>query len=333
MGCVYDYNDLANDFETCNFRWSSRTGLFQKWRFKILCQKRFQARQVLRTASRARKVLKSLELPDCNNVHLKRSSKTFDQGGHYGVELPAINTLRQMEATIAALKSEGVYCTRFNETHGSHLLSDAEISDMLQICNENSYGVLFGIGPRPEYDVNSSFYRTKFGLEMGRQLNNNEIFAQALDEVFRLCDLGVRGIIVYDIGLMRIVSELRATGKLPSGLVIKTSSHCMVTNAPIAKIFEDNGADSITTAHDLSISMLQSIREYTTDLVLDIPTDVYLTKGGFIRWFELAEFVQVASPVFLKMGASVQTDPYEAVKPEASIDRVASYSSRSGVSI
>ncbi|MFN3249404.1 U32 family peptidase [Roseibium album] len=277
---------------------------------------------VKRSASEARAKLSGLGLPESDREPLVLSARTFELGGHYGVEMPAINSFQQMEATISALKLEGVYCTRFNETHGSHLLSDSEISDMIGICRENEYGILVGVGPRPEYDINSSFYRTQFGLEMGRQLNNNEIFAQALEEVFRLCELGCRGIIIYDVGLMRVVKELRDAGGLPRRLVLKTSSHCMATNAPIARIFHENGADSITTAHDLSLSMLQSMRTYVPELVLDVPTDVYRTKGGFIRWFDLAELVQVASPVFLKMGASIQSDPYDAVKPEASLDRV-----------
>lgn len=276
----------------------------------------------VRTVTRGANMLERMGLPPHDRLPLRLSGRQFSKGGHYGVEIPAINSFKQLDATIRALHTEGVYCTRFNETHGSHLLCESELKDMLQICRENGYGIVVGLGPRPEYDVKASFYRTPFGLEMGRQLNNHDALAQAVDEAFRLCELGCRGLTIYDIGVLKVLNELRRSGDLPADVKFKTSSHCMPTNAPISSIFETLGADSITTAHDLSLPVLQAMRHAAPNTVLDIPTDVYKTKGGYIRWFELAEMVQIASPMFLKMGASIQRDPYDAVKAEASIDRV-----------
>lgn len=277
---------------------------------------------VKRSAGRARDILKDSGIPYSDDIPLTASTRQFSAGGHYGVEIPAINSFKQLEATIRLLKSEGVYCTRFDETHGSFLLSDSEVKEMLAICKEHRYGFLFGIGPRPEYDVKASFYRTPFGLEMGRQLNNHDAFAQAVDEALRLCELGCRGLTIYDIGLLKVLSELRNKKYLPSEVVFKTSSHCMPTNAPLAQLFADCGANSITTAHDLGIAVLHEMHRYAPEVILDIPTDVYKSKGGYIRWFELSEMVQVASPMFLKMGASVQEHPYDSIKPEAALDRV-----------
>jgi hypothetical protein len=277
---------------------------------------------VTRSASRAREILKENGIPYGDDIPLTASSKQFAAGGHYGVEIPAINSFNQLEATVRLLKSEGVYCTRFDETHGSFLLSDSEIKEMLAICREHRYGFLFGLGPRPEYDVKASFYRTPFGLEMGRQLNNHDAFAQAVDEALRLCELGCRGLTIYDIGLLKVLSELREKKYLPSDVIFKTSSHCMPTNAPMAKLFAECGANSITTAHDLGLPVLHAMRAFVPDVILDIPTDVYKSKGGYIRWFELSEMVQVGAPMFLKMGASVQEHPYDSIKPEAALDRV-----------
>jgi hypothetical protein len=277
---------------------------------------------ILRSASRGRTALADLGYAAGDEEPLRASGTTFRGGGHYGVEIPAINTFRQLEATVAALKDQGVYCTRFDETHGSFLLSNAEIGDMLALCRENGYGLLVGLGPRPEYDVKATFYRTEFGMEQGRQLNNSDAFAQCIDEAFRLCDLGCRGVTVYDVGVLKVLGQLRASGKLPADLVLKTSSHCMATNAPLAALFAACGADAITTAHDLGLPVLQAMRVAAPGTALDIPTDVYKSKGGFIRWFELGEMVQIAAPMFLKMGASVQNHPYDSVKPEAAAERV-----------
>lgn len=270
-----------------------------------------------RSSQKARDLLEKYDLPFTDELDLSKSDQRFDGGGAYGVEVPAINSFDQLKDTVAAFEAEGVYCTRFDETHGSFLLCDSEIKDMLQLCREKSLGILFGIGPRPEYDVKASFYRTPFGLEMGRQLNNHDAFAQGVEEAFRLCALGCTGITVYDIGLMKVLDKFRDDGLLPKELVLKTSSHCMATNAVIGQIFADCGADSITTAHDLTLPVLQEIRRVSPRLVLDVPTDVYRTKGGYVRWYELSEMVQVCSPMMLKMGASVQEHPYSEVGSEA----------------
>jgi hypothetical protein len=96
----------------------------------------------------------------------------------------------------------------------------------------------------------------------------------------------------------------------------------MVTNPFIAQVFRENGADSITTMHDLGLPVLHEMRRLNKGLCLDVPIDVYKTKGGYIRFYELAEIVQVASPVMLKMGASAQDSPYEFLKEQMVRERV-----------
>ncbi len=260
--------------------------------------------------------------PVSDGEELEISAEEFDGGGQYGVEIPVVNSLAELERLVKQLTSYGLYVTRFNETRGSFLLSDSELAEMLQLCRENEYGMLISIGPRPEYDVKASFYRTQFGLEMGRKINNSDAFRACVEEVLRLADLGCRGIIVYDIGVLRVLDEMRREGVLPTDMVFKTSSHCMPTNPFIGRIFAENGADSITLAHDLGLPMIHQMRRLNPGLVLDVPTDVYKAKGGFIRFYELAEIVQVAAPVMLKMGASVQAHPYDRLSEGSTKERV-----------
>lgn len=259
--------------------------------------------------ARATAWLRDHALPYSDSVEMTESVGEFPNGGRYGVEIPAVNTLPMLELMIDLLEENGVYCTRFNETHGSFLLSDGELSEMLELCASRGYGHVIGLGPRPEYDIKASFYRTKYGLEVGRQVNNNDAIAVAIEETFRLVELGCRGILVYDMGLCRIVHQMRAAGAIPADVRIKTSSHCSLTNAMLGQIMQENGADTVTTMHDLGLASLYEIRRLSPGLVLDIPTDTYKAKGGYVRWYELAQMVQVCSPVFLKMGGSVQEDP------------------------
>jgi len=52
---------------------------------------------------------------------------------------------------------------------------------------------------------------------------------------------------------------------------------------------------------DLTLGQLAAIRQ-----AVDIPLDVYVEspddQGGLVRHFEIAEFVRVAAPVYLKFG-------------------------------
>ncbi|MEE1756447.1 hypothetical protein [Streptomyces sp. SP18CS02] len=285
-----------------------------------------QAKDVLRGASRGRDWLRQRGLPYSDEIPLEASTGEFDGGGQYGIEVPVINSFRILEQTLKGLREEGVPVTRFNETLGAFLLSDAEVRDMLDLCRESEVGMVFALGPRPEYDRKAAFYRGGFGQSQGRRINNNDALAVIADEAIRLTGLGCRGLIAYDPGVFRMLKLMRAEGALPSGLQLKASSHCIVSNPFTAAGYADDGADSVTTQHDLGLSVLQEMRRMSPSLVLDIPTDVYGNKGGFIRFPEVAELVQIAAPMFLKIGASAQAHPHDPVSDatvRARVQRVA----------
>ena len=248
-----------------------------------------------------------------NRKTLPSSSEKFTCGGSYGIEIPVINSLSILESTILECKKQGVQCSRFNETRGAGFIPESEVKEMLISCQENKIGLVLSLSPRPEYDTKASFYRSSFGLEQCRKLNNMDAIKWSIDEALRLSELGCRGLIVYDIGLLSILNEMRTVGLLPKDLCFKASSHCMVTNPYIASIYFQNGSDTITMMHDCSVHILSETRRMNPGKVLDIPIDTYKDKGGFLRYHEVADIVKHSSPVFLKIGASAQANPYDEV--------------------
>lgn len=266
-----------------------------------------------RGASRARTWLRDHGLPYSDEIELEPSGVEFADGGHYGVEIPVVNNFEVLDATLGMLKAEGLPVTRFNETLGAFLLSDAEVADMLALCRENGVGMLFALGPRPEYDRKAAFYRGGFGASQGRRVNNNDAMAQSAEEALRLTEMGCRGLIAYDLGVIRMLDEMRTAGALPADLMIKVSSHCIISNPLTAKAYAENGANSVTTIHDLGLPVLQDMRKAAPDLCIDLPTDVYGSKGGFIRFYEVPELVQICAPMMLKIGASAQSHPHDPV--------------------
>jgi hypothetical protein len=269
--------------------------------------------EMTRGASRARRWLRENNLPYSDEIPLEASGVEFAGGGHYGVEVPVINSFKVLEQTVTLLKQQGVRVTRFNETLGAFLLSDSEVKEMLALCRENQIGMVFALGPRPEYDRKAAFYRGGFGQSQGRRINNNDALAVSAEEAIRLTEMGCRGLIAYDLGVIRLLSKMKKDGVLPADVMVKASSHCIVSNPITSVVYAENGADSVTTTHDLGLPVLQEMRKASKELILDIPTDVYGSKGGFIRFYEIPELVQICSPLMLKIGASAQAHPHDPV--------------------
>lgn len=278
--------------------------------------------EISRGASRARRWLQDNDLPYSDEIELKPSGREFVDGGHYGVEVPVVNSFKVLAATLGLLQREGLPVTRFNETLGAFLLCDSEVKDMLDLCRESCVGMVFALGPRPEYDRKAAFYRGGFGASQGRRINNNDAIAQSAEEAIRLTEMGCRGLIAYDLGIIRMLSDMRKAGVLPADLMIKASSHCIVSNPLTARVYDENGANSVTTIHDLGLPVLQDIRRGSPELTIDVPTDVYGTKGGFIRFYEVPELVQICSPMMLKIGASAQSHPHDPVNENTIRQRV-----------
>jgi hypothetical protein len=272
-----------------------------------------QTIEITRGAARGRKWLQENNLPYSDEIPLQASPYEFSGGGHYGVEIPVINSFKILEETVRALESEGLPVTRFNETLGAFLLSDTEVQEMLALCREHDIGMVFALGPRPEYDRKAAFYRGGFGASQGRRINNNDAMAQSAEEAMRLTEMGCRGLISYDLGVIRMLSQMKTAGVLPENTVIKASSHCIVSNPITSRVYAENGATNVTTMHDLGLPVLQDMRQSSPELVLDVPTDVYGDKGGFIRFYEIPELVQICSPIMLKIGASAQSHPHDPV--------------------
>lgn len=295
--------------------------------------------EITRGASRARQWLRENGFPYSDEITLEASGLEFADGGHYGVEVPVVNNLKVLEATLGLLRKEGLPVTRFNETLGAFLLSDAEVQEMLDLCRVSGVGMLFALGPRPEYDRKAAFYRGGFGASQGRRINNNDAIAQSAEEAIRLTEMGCRGLIAYDLGVIRMLSEMRKAGVLPVDLMIKSSSHCIVSNPLTARVYAENGVNSVTTMHDLGLAVLQDMRKGSPNLTIDLPTDVYGSKGGFIRFYEVPELVQICSPVMLKTGASAQSHPHDPVNENTirqRVQRVAlclEYLNKSGIEV
>lgn len=247
-----------------------------------------------------RSYLDSIGFPGRDSLSLPTSSATFDAGGNYGIEISSINNIDILRRTLNYLDKYSISADRFDECRGIFRLSDEEIAEMANICADRQIGLVMSVGPRAIYDI-GGFSKTTNGSRVGYRLRGMENIVRAIEDVKRAVDLGIRGILIYDEGLLSVLNSMRSDGKLPSDIFFKLSVHCGVSNPISCLLFEKTGADTVNIIPDFDLPMISSIRE-TVNIPIDIFTDTAAEAGGFIRTYDAPEFVRIASPVFLKCG-------------------------------
>jgi hypothetical protein len=141
-------------------------------------------------------------------------------------------------------------------------------------------------------------------VRISYRLRGMEQVLRAVEDIKRGYDLGVRGFLIYDEGMLWLVGQMRKDGALPSDIIFKTSAHLGQCNPCSFKLLESLGADSINPVRDLQIPMIAALRA-AVKTPLDVHTDNPPGSGGFIRVFEAPEIVRVAAPVHCKTGNSV----------------------------
>ena len=231
------------------------------------------------------------------------SLKRFSDGGQYRFEVPGIQSPNTMKALLDESERNNIFIHRITQTKGIMMLSDEEILDMVNLAKERYCELFLSVGPRATYDTSATVH-TKEGSRIGYRLRGYDNLVYAIEDVKRACRLGVRGILLYDEGLLFVLNHMRMNKDLPTNLHFKLSAHAGHSNPASAKLLESVGLDSLNPVRDLQIPMIASIRN-ACNIALDLHTENPKSTGGFIRHYEVPDFIRVASPVYLKTGGSV----------------------------
>ena len=250
-----------------------------------------------------RKQLEKLGLPGGDRYDLPTSTKRFPDGAQFRIEVPTVNSPECMRALIeTAWKEYGVHINKVDETYGIIRHTTKDIKEYIAIAKDWGCELNFSVGPRAEYDIGATV-KTPQGVRVGYRLRGMENVVRAIEDVKRVVELGGRGILCYDEGLLWVLNELRKNGDLPSDLKIKLSAHMGACNPASFQLFERLGADTINPIRDLTLEMLAALRQ-AVDVPIDLHTDNPPASGGFIRTYDAPEMVRIVSPVYLKMGNS-----------------------------
>lgn len=246
--------------------------------------------------------LKTLGIKQVNGK-MDDSRKRFPDGAQYRFEVPGIQKPEAMASLLDASHQYGIEMHRVTQTRGIMLLTDSEIEEMTEMAKDAKIELFLSVGPRATYDTSASA-QTKEGARIGYRLRGYENLLYALEDVKRAAELGVRGIVVYDEGLLWVLGKMRETGEIPGNMHFKVSAHTGHGNPASAKLLEDIGADSFNPVRDLQLNMMAALRN-AINVSIDIHTENPQSSGGFIRHYEVPEIIRVAAPVYLKTGGAI----------------------------
>jgi hypothetical protein len=256
----------------------------------------------------ARQFLESIGLPGRDPADSPSSVQRFPDGGQYRIEIPSTEGPRVLRAVLDESASRKVPVHRVSQGSGIMLMTDGEISEMLEIGRQSAIEVNLFLGPRCTFDIGAQAY-SPAGRTLGLSLRGSDQLVYAIEDVKRAVRFGLRSVLVSDIGILQIIAKMRAAGELPFDLIIKTSVMMAPANPASAAILELLGANTINIPSDLTIPQIAAIRA-----AIKAPIDFYVEApdniGGFIRYYDIPELIRVASPIYLKFGLRNAPDVY-----------------------
>lgn len=242
--------------------------------------------------------LTDLGVLDGRTSSLATSTGTFPDGDAYHIEIPSVEGPEALRTVLGAADAYGLRIHRISQGSGIMMQTDDEICEMLQLGRENSVEICLFVGPRAEWDIGVQA-STPGGSGVAATARGEEQLVAAIEDVRHGCELGLRSILVADIGLLWVIAKMRTDGLLPADLRMKVSASLPASNPATARLLEDLGADTINVPVDLSVSQLAGIRA-----AVNVPIDIYIEApdgfGAPMRYYDVPEIVRVAAPVHLK---------------------------------
>jgi hypothetical protein len=259
----------------------------------------------------AAELLEEIGLPG-RDREASASPHRFPDGASYRIEIPSVEGPAAMETVLAEADRLRVPVTRVSQGSGVDMLTNAEISRMVELGAGAGVEVCLFARPSAGWDV-SGASRASGGAAFASGAKGQDHVAAAIEGIRRAADLGVRSVLIADYGVLYAFGRLRAAGALPADMQAKVSVMLAIGNAATAKVVADLGADTINVSPDLTVEQMASVRAVT-----DRPIDVYIEApddiGGFVRYHELPRLIEAVAPVYVKLGVRNAPGIYPAGK-------------------
>lgn len=255
-------------------------------------------------------------IPGRDAWDLPTSPKRFPDGAWYRMEISGVERPNVLEALISEMHRRQVPIHRvISVVMGATLLDRAELRDFAQMAAEAKLEVILTPGPRAAWDIGRQAL-TPEGAFSGLRFRGSDQLRQVVADILRCVEIGFRGFLVIDEGLLWLLNEMKKQGDLPSDVIFKVSIYAGHASAAGAKVLQALGASTFNPTADLNLAQLASIRQ-----AVDIPLDlhIYLTEsfGGYNRFYDGPEMARVCAPCYFKIepGPACAAGPGALYKP------------------
>ncbi|MEU3478149.1 hypothetical protein ACI2LO_28550 [Streptomyces sp. NPDC033754] len=229
------------------------------------------------------------------------SPYAFPDGGLWRTELPSVEGPEALAVVLAESERLDVPVHRVSQGSGVWMLTDAEITEMVDACAERSVELCLFTGPRGTWDTGAATRTDSGGA--GLRARGHDALAGCVEDALRATELGVRCLLVADEGVLWTLHRMRTEGVLPGDTTFKVSALIGPVNPAAFAVHERLGADSLNVPSDLTLAHLTEIRRVSRapmDLYVEAPDDL----GGYVRMYEAAELIRRGAPLYLKFGLS-----------------------------
>jgi hypothetical protein len=228
------------------------------------------------------------------------SQASFPDGAHFRIEIPSVEGPAVLKAVVAEAAERRITVNRVSQGSGAMLLSSAELAEMARVAADNGIEVSLFVGPREEWDIGRAATAPDGQVFAGR-LRGTRQLRYAVDDIARAAELGIRGFLIADPGLLNLVTELQRTGQLPASIVWKVSAVLAPSNPLSFRLLEQLGASTINVPSDLTLGQIAEMRA-ASRLPIDLYVETPDAMGGVVRGHEAAELISVAAPMYTKFG-------------------------------
>ena len=250
--------------------------------------------------NKVRELMEKVGIPGRDQYERRVSEKTFPDGAHFRVEVSGVESADILRATISEGKKLGIPLHRvIAMVRGATLATRDQLSELAKVAEDNGVEVIIFPGPRPTW-YTGRLVATPAGAFAGLRLRGSENIAHYLADFMRCLEIGFRGFLVWDEGVLWMLNEMKKNGDIPKDITFKISVFAGHANPAGAKLIESLGAGTLNPVADISIEALGAMRK-----VINIPMDVHIqffdSAGGMNRMYEAADIAYVAAPVYFKM--------------------------------
>ncbi|UYQ60531.1 hypothetical protein [Streptomyces peucetius] len=227
------------------------------------------------------------------------SPHTFPDGGRWRVEIPSVEGPEALAAVLKESTRLDLPVHRISQGSGVWMLSDDEITEMVEATAERDIELCLFTGPRGTWDIGASARTDSRGG--GLRARGHDAVAGCVEDALRATELGVRCLLVADEGVLWTLHRARVRGLLPADTTLKVSALIGPVNPAAYAVYERLGADSLNVPSDLTPAHLTEIRRISRapmDMYVEAPDDL----GGYVRMYEIAELIRRGAPLYLKFG-------------------------------